>query len=56
MTLNSYFKESYCPSIFFKNLIFFLGGGFGEMGDVSAGDALTLGLGQSEYDRRKKKK
>ncbi|XP_071120819.1 liprin-alpha-1-like isoform X4 [Mytilus edulis] len=33
-----------------------VGGGFGEMGDVSAGDALTLGLGQSEYDRRKKKK
>ena len=33
-----------------------IGGGFGEMGDVSAGDALTLGLGQSEYDRRKKKK
>ncbi|XP_060072414.1 liprin-alpha-1-like isoform X7 [Ylistrum balloti] len=26
------------------------------MGDGGAGDALTLGLGQSEYDRRKKKK
>ncbi|XP_021358460.1 liprin-alpha-1-like isoform X2 [Mizuhopecten yessoensis] len=27
-----------------------------DMGDGGAGDALTLGLGQSEYDRRKKKK
>lgn len=32
------------------------GGGFGDLSDMGAGDALTLGLGQSEYDRRKKKK
>ncbi|XP_048781404.2 liprin-alpha-1-like isoform X3 [Ostrea edulis] len=32
------------------------GGGFADLSDVGAGDALTLGLGQSEYDRRKKKK
>ncbi|KAJ8299217.1 hypothetical protein KUTeg_023277 [Tegillarca granosa] len=31
------------------------GAGFIDLGD-SSGDALTLGLGQSEYDRRKKKK
>ncbi|XP_062585958.1 liprin-alpha-1-like isoform X1 [Saccostrea cucullata] len=32
------------------------GGAFADLSDVGAGDALTLGLGQSEYDRRKKKK
>lgn len=32
------------------------GGGFADLSDMGAGDALTLGLGQSEYDRRKKKK
>lgn len=36
--------------------IFCSGGGFGDLSDMGAGDALTLGLGQSEYDRRKKKK
>ena len=32
------------------------GAGFSDLGDGSMTDALTLGLGQSEYDRRKKKK
>lgn len=49
-------KEKQKAKALAQDLLLPSGGGFGDLSDMGAGDALTLGLGQSEYDRRKKKK